>query len=60
MQGGVDTFGNAPREWDKWLVIPDSLPLPLGTPDSVVTNAVDSDGGGRWRGGMAHPRAQSS
>jgi hypothetical protein len=58
MRGGVDTFGNAPREWDKWLVIPDSLPLPLGTPYRVITNAVDPDGGGppdiiAWRDGSS-------
>jgi hypothetical protein len=44
--GWVDTFANAPREWDKWLVTPDSLPLPLGTPYRVITNAVDPDGSG--------------
>jgi hypothetical protein len=52
----VDTFGNAPREWDKWLVTPNSLPLPLGSSYRVITNAVDPDGGGSpdiiaWRDG---------
>ncbi len=54
--GWVDTFGNAPQEWGRWLVTPDSLPLPLGTPYRVITNAVDPDGGGSpdvvaWREG---------
>ncbi len=54
--GWVDTFGNAPREWGKWLVTLDSLPLPLGTPYRAITNAVDPDGGGSpdviaWREG---------
>jgi hypothetical protein len=54
--GWVDTFGNAPREWAKWLVTQESLPLPLGTSYRVISSAVDPDGGGSpdiiaWRDG---------
>jgi len=54
--GWMNTFGRAPRNWDEWIVKPQSLPLPLRTTYVAITNSVDPKGAGRpdiiaWRDG---------